>query len=76
MDKKYQNVKELVKNLNAPSEFKNKSIKYIEEHSLSKLLSLIRCQSNLTQKQLAAKIKCSQSRISKIESFVCITSTT
>ncbi len=68
MDEKYQDVKDLIKKIDSSSEFKHKSVSYIKDYSLSKFLSLIRCQFNLTQKQLASKIKCSQSRISKIES--------
>lgn len=69
MEKKYNSIKDVIKNFESDNDFKKKSIKYIEEHSLSKFLSLLRCKANLTQKQLSKKIKCSQSRISKIESL-------
>ena len=69
MGKKYNSVKDVINNLESDNAFKKRSLLNIEKHSLSKFLSLIRCKANLTQKQLAEKIKCSQSRISKIESL-------
>lgn len=68
MGKTYSNITDLINDLDADKRFKEKTIKYIENHSFSKYLSYLRCASNLTQEQLAKKIKCSQSRISKIES--------
>ena len=41
--------------------------KEIQGRKLVKLLFLLRCKENLSQKQLAHKMACSQSRISKIE---------
>ena len=68
MIKKYKNVKEMVKDISSSASFQNLLSKEISQRKIAKLLILLRCKNNLTQKQIAQKIGCSQGRISKIES--------
>lgn len=67
MAKTYQNVEEMVKGLSEDKEFKKSVLHEIKNKRLSKYLFSLRCEHSLTQGQLAKKINCSQSRISKIE---------
>ncbi len=67
MAKTYRNVEEMVKGLSEDKEFKESVLYEIKNKRLSKYLFSLRCEQNLTQAQLAKKINCSQSRISKIE---------
>ncbi len=57
----------MIKELSTDQQLKEKFIKEIENRRLSKFLTILRCKNNLTQKQIAEKIGCTQSRISKIE---------
>lgn len=68
MGTKYKNVLEMVKNISKDDAFKELATSEIKDKVLSKFLFYLRCQHNLSQKQLAEKVGCSQSRISKIES--------
>jgi len=68
MEKKFNNVENMIKGLSTGEGFKNDSLKLIRGKRLSKFLFFLRCTSNLTQKELADKLECTQSRISKIES--------
>lgn len=68
MAKQFKNVSELIKNLSEGEAFKKEAIQQISENSLGKFLAFLRCDNKLTQKDLAAKIGCTQGRISKIES--------
>jgi transcriptional regulator with XRE-family HTH domain len=67
MAKTYQNIEEMVKGLSEDKKFKKSVLHEIKSKMLSKYLFSLRCERNLTQGQFAKKIKCSQSRISKIE---------
>ncbi|MGR3220940.1 MAG: helix-turn-helix domain-containing protein [Candidatus Anammoxibacter sp.] len=67
MAKTYESVEGLVKDLSDDKEFAKGVLQEINDKSLSKLLFSLRCSQGLTQKQLADKMKCTQSRISKIE---------
>lgn len=64
---KYKNVLEMVKSISKDGAFKELAEKEIKGKTLSKFLFYLRCDHHLSQKQLAEKIGCSQSRISKIE---------
>ena len=64
----YKSVSELIKNLPGDESFKGLLEKEIQSKRLAKLLFYLRCKKNLSQKELAHKIGCTQSRISKIES--------
>jgi transcriptional regulator with XRE-family HTH domain len=68
MAKKYNNVSNLVKDISVNSKVREETLKEIRKTSLAKFLFYLRCDNKLTQGELAAKIDCSQSRISKIES--------
>lgn len=63
----YKSVLELIKNLPGEDSFKELVEKEIQGKRLAKLLFYLRCKGNFSQKELAHKIGCSQSRISKIE---------
>lgn len=68
MAERVKNVSELIRSSSLSSQFQKKFAKEIQNKNISKFLFSFRCKYNLTQKQLAGKIRCSQSRISKIES--------
>jgi len=68
MSIKYKNVLEMVKKVSEDDAFKKLAANEIKGKALSKFLFYLRCDHNLSQEQLAEKIECSQSRISKIES--------
>lgn len=68
MIKDFRNVREMVKGLSEDDKFKESALNEIENKSIAKFLFILRNKHNLTQKQLADKIGCTQSRISKIES--------
>lgn len=68
MGKRYESVLGMVKSLSAEDTFEKLISGTIKQKSLGKSLFLLRCEHNLTQKELALKIGCTQGRISKIES--------
>jgi len=68
MGKKYNKVSDLVKDISISAKVKEGTLKEIGKTSLAKFLFFLRCEHKLTQGALAAKIGCSQSRISKVES--------
>jgi transcriptional regulator with XRE-family HTH domain len=70
MSKKAESVSELLEKTGLDKTFKAAVNREIQERTLSKFLFALRCEHNLTQKEMADKIGCSQSRISKIESAV------
>jgi len=67
MGKKYKSIKDLVEGLSESQEFKENIKNEILSRSLAKYLFTLRCENNLTQKELSDRVGCSQSRISKIE---------
>lgn len=68
MGKRYESVLGMVKSLSSEDALKELFAKTIKEKSMGKYLFLLRCEHGLSQKELAAIMACSQSRISKIES--------
>ena len=68
MGKQYSSVLEMLKGTGASKRTIKDVEKLIKERSLAKHLIILRCQHNMTQKELADKIGCTQSRVSKIES--------
>lgn len=67
MAKKFTNINDMIKKVSSDGDFKEKSLSELRDRNIAKFLFTLRCEHNLTQKDLAEKIKCSQSRISKIE---------
>jgi transcriptional regulator with XRE-family HTH domain len=67
MGEKYNSVSEMIGGVSKDNSHKELVDKQIKERSLSKFLFCLRCGHGLSQKELAEKIGCSQSRISKIE---------
>ena len=68
MTKHFKNVNEMIKDLSSEKKFIEEASKELKNKNISKFLFTLRCKNNLTQKELANKTKCTQSRISKIES--------
>ena len=67
MAKHFKNVTEMVKGLAADEKFKKNALVELKDREIAKFLFVLRCEHKLTQKQIAEKIGCTQSRISKIE---------
>ncbi|MHC4104440.1 MAG: helix-turn-helix domain-containing protein [Planctomycetota bacterium] len=68
MAKHFKNVKEVVKGLATDKKFKKNALEELKNKNIAKFLFTLRCEHNLTQKQLAERVGCTQSKISKIES--------
>lgn len=66
-NKTYGSVEEMIQDLSVDSEFKKEALQEIKNRALSRFLSSLRCSQGLKQKEMAAKMGCTQSRISKIE---------
>ena len=67
MSKKYKSMTDMIRNVSEDDQFKDDMLSDLSRRSVSRFLFTLRCEHNLTQKQLAHKLGCSQSRISKIE---------
>ncbi len=67
MGKKHKTFRAMVEDFAQTNALKEDVRQEIEKRSLSKFLFFLRCDRNLTQKELADLIGCGQSRISKIE---------
>jgi transcriptional regulator with XRE-family HTH domain len=67
MGKQYNSVRAMIKEMDTDAGFKEKAELEIENRQISKFLVVLRCTHGLTQKQLAGKAGCTQSRVSKIE---------
>ena len=68
MVKRYKNVVGLINALSSNEEHKEAIKNEIARKGLAKFLFALRCEHKLTQEELAERIGCTQSRISKIES--------
>ena len=68
MQKQYNKVSDLVKDVSKSKKVSEGVAEEIGNRSLSKFLFFLRCEYKLTQAMLAKKMNCTQSRISKIES--------
>ncbi|EKD26307.1 MAG: transcriptional regulator, XRE family [uncultured bacterium] len=66
MNKLYNNVSDLIEG-SVDKDFKKKFDESIRNRSLSTHLLALRCKNGITQKEMAHRIKCNQSKISKIE---------
>lgn len=67
MAKKFKNVQDMVKSLSEDKEFDQQFDEQVNKRRLSRFLFVLRNQKGMTQKQMAEKLGCTQSRISKIE---------
>lgn len=67
MAKHFKNVTGMVKGLATDEKFKKNTLVELKDREIAKFLFVLRCEHKLTQKQIAEKIGCTQSRISKIE---------
>lgn len=68
MGKKYNDVMEMMEDLKTSKTVKNGVEREGKEKMLAHYLFTLRCANKMTQKDIAKKLKCSQSKISKIES--------
>lgn len=68
MGRKYKSVLQMINSLSSDEAFKVSATKAIKAKSIGKFLFLLRCEHKLTQKEIALKMGCTQSRVSKIES--------
>lgn len=67
MGKRYKSVSEVVKNLTDDKHFQEEFDRQISDKTLSKTLFAMRCSKGMTQAEIASKLKCTQSRVSKLE---------
>ena len=67
MGKQYNSIRAMIKDTDLDAGFKEKAEQEIANRQISKFLVVLRCKHGLTQKQLAEKAGCTQSRVSKIE---------
>lgn len=66
MNKKYKNVSEMVNDL-ADKEFKQEYKNHSDRTALSSFLFKLRAKHDITQKEMAKRLDCTQGKISKIE---------
>jgi transcriptional regulator with XRE-family HTH domain len=67
MGKRYKSVIDLVEDIIEDEEFKEELKKDLQDKSLAHKLFGMRCAAGITQSEMAEKIGCDQSRISKLE---------
>jgi len=67
MGKRYRSVSEVVKNLSDDKQFQEDFDRQISDKILSKALFAMRCSKGMTQAEIASKLNCTQSRVSKLE---------
>ncbi len=67
MSKTFETVSSLLNSLEITENQKEEQLRYINEHNLSRMLTTLRCRENLSQTELAKRMKCGQSRIAKLE---------
>jgi transcriptional regulator with XRE-family HTH domain len=68
MTKRYENVTDVLKSMKLPEAQKKRQTAYIKSRQLSRLLTVMRAQKEMSQKQAAEKLAWSQGRVSKLES--------
>ena len=68
MGRKYTNVTEMMDGLKTSKTVKNSVEKETKGKMLAHYLFTLRCANKMSQKDIAKKLKCSQSKISKVES--------
>jgi len=67
MTKRYNSVADVLKSMDLPEAQKKRQVEYIKARQLSRLLTVMRAQKKMSQKQAAEKLGWSQGRISKLE---------
>lgn len=67
MAKRYSSVADVLKSMDLPDNQKKRQVEYIKARQLSRLLTVMRAQKKLSQKQAAEKLGWTQGRISKLE---------
>jgi len=67
MVKQHKSVSDMVKRLSGDEAFAKKFEQEIAEKQLAKMLFAMRCTNGMSQKEMASKLGCTQSRISKLE---------
>ena len=67
MDKKFNSVSDLLKDMGIDKDIVKKVDEEIENHSLSKNLTILRIKNNLSQAEMAKKLGVSQPWVSRIE---------
>lgn len=67
MAKRYTNVADILKSMDIPEAQKKRQTEYIKARQLSRLLTVMRSQKKMSQKQAAEKMGWSQGRVSKLE---------
>ena len=67
MAKRHKSVPDLVRNLTDDKEFQEALQEELAKGALAKALFTLRCREGVTQKEMAERLNCTQSRISKIE---------
>jgi transcriptional regulator with XRE-family HTH domain len=68
MTKRYDNVTDVLKSMKLPEAQKKRQAAYIKSRQLSRLLTVMRAQKEMSQKEAAEKLTWSQGRVSKLES--------
>lgn len=68
MTKTYSDVNKMVKDISSDKKFKEETLEYLSHRTLARFLSTLRCSAGFTQKDMAEKIGCSRSKVSKLES--------
>jgi predicted XRE-type DNA-binding protein len=67
MTKRYDNVVDVLKSMDIPATQKKRQADYIKSRQLSRLLTVMRAQKKMSQKQASEKLEWSQGRVSKLE---------
>lgn len=67
MAKRHKSVAEMLQAMNLPADQKKRQINYLQARRLSRMLTVMRAQKNLSQTQTAKKMGWSQGRVSKLE---------
>jgi transcriptional regulator with XRE-family HTH domain len=67
MGKRYKSVSEMVRRLSEDTDFVEAFEREVADKTLAKCLFAMRCAKGLTQKEMAARLGCTQGRVSKLE---------
>src|SRR5579875_602726 len=63
----YSSVADMVRSLSEDRAFADEFEKRLSRRQLIKILTILRSRANLSQQELAEKLKCTQSKVSKLE---------